>query len=104
MPVLGPCAHSLFDSADQAPVGGQFSAPQGGVASENKWQEGEAALRANTTLASDWVRLLRDSGFEIEDLIDVRPPEDATTRYQFVTTDWARKWPAEEVWKVRKRA
>jgi SAM-dependent methyltransferase len=53
---------------------------------------------------ADWIRLLRDSGFEIEDLIDVRPPEGATTRYQFVTTDWARKWPSEEVWKVRKRA
>ena len=29
---------------------------------------------------------------------------DATTRYPFVTLDWARQWPCEEVWKVRKRA
>jgi len=53
---------------------------------------------------ADWIRLLRDSGFEIEDLIEIRPTEGAKTRYPFVTLDWARKWPTEEVWKVRKRA
>jgi SAM-dependent methyltransferase len=52
---------------------------------------------------SDWVGLLRSSGFEIEDLIDVRPAEDATSRYDFVTLQWARDWPCEEVWKVRKK-
>ncbi len=51
----------------------------------------------------DWIRLLRRSGFEIEDLVEVHPPETATTRYPFVTLDWARQWPCEEVWKVRKR-
>ena len=51
----------------------------------------------------DWIRLLRGSGFEIEDLIELRPSETATTRYPFVTLDWARQWPSEEVWKVRKR-
>ena len=42
-------------------------------------------------------------GFEIEDLIEVRPLQGATTNYPFVTLQWARKWPCEEVWKVRKR-
>jgi SAM-dependent methyltransferase len=51
----------------------------------------------------DWIKLLRRSGFEIEDLVELRPPPDATTRYTFVTLEWARQWPAEEVWKVRKR-
>jgi len=51
----------------------------------------------------DWIRLLRRSGFEIEDLVHVRPPADATTRYPFVTLEWARRWPCEEVWKVRRR-
>lgn len=51
----------------------------------------------------DWIRLLRRSGFEIEDLIEVRPPETATrTRYPFVTLEWAQQWPSEEVWKVRR--
>ena len=52
----------------------------------------------------EWIRLLRRSGFEIEDLIELRPPPDATTRYPFVTLEWARNWPCEEVWKARKRA
>lgn len=51
----------------------------------------------------DWIRLLRRSGFEIEDLVELRPAPDATTRYPFVTLDWARQWPCEEVWKARKR-
>jgi hypothetical protein len=51
----------------------------------------------------DWIRVLRSAGFEIEDLIAVRPPEHATTRYNFVTIDWARQWPCEEVWRVRKK-
>ena len=51
----------------------------------------------------DWMRLLRGSGFEVEDLVEVRPAADATTRHPFVTLEWARQWPCEEVWKVRKR-
>jgi SAM-dependent methyltransferase len=52
----------------------------------------------------DWIRLLRGAGFDIEDLVDLRPSENATTGYPFVTLEWARQWPCEEVWKVRKRA
>ncbi|MHB8383320.1 MAG: methyltransferase domain-containing protein [Candidatus Binataceae bacterium] len=52
----------------------------------------------------DWVRLLRSAGFEIEVLIEMRPPASATSRYPFVTVEWARRWSCEEVWKVRKRA
>ena len=51
----------------------------------------------------DQIRLLRRSGFDVEDVIELRPPEDATPRYPFVTTRWARRWPSEEVWVARKR-
>jgi SAM-dependent methyltransferase len=50
----------------------------------------------------DWLRLLRANGFEVSDLIEVRPPEGSITRYPFVTLEWARRWPCEEVWKARK--
>jgi SAM-dependent methyltransferase len=52
----------------------------------------------------DWIRLLHANGFEVTDLIELRPAENATTRYEWVTTEWARRWPSEEVWKARKRA
>jgi SAM-dependent methyltransferase len=50
----------------------------------------------------DMVRLLRSSGYEVEDLIEVRPQPESTTRYPFVTRDWALQWPSEELWKARK--
>ena len=50
----------------------------------------------------DMIRLLRGCGLEVEDLIELRPEPEAETRYPFVTLDWARKWPCEEVWKARK--
>jgi SAM-dependent methyltransferase len=50
----------------------------------------------------DWIRLLRRSGFEVEDLIEVRPAMGAISRYPFVTVEWARQWPCEEIWKARK--
>ena len=49
------------------------------------------------------IGLLRGSGFEIEELIEVRPPDGSTTRYADTSLAWAQRWPTEEVWKVRKR-
>jgi SAM-dependent methyltransferase len=53
----------------------------------------------------DWVRLLRANTFEVEDLIEVHAPPDAVTHpfYDYVSADWARQWPAEEIWVTRKR-
>jgi SAM-dependent methyltransferase len=51
----------------------------------------------------DWIRVLRSNGFDVEDLIEVQPPEGSVTRYPYVTLDWARRWPGENVWKARKR-
>ena len=55
--------------------------------------------------AGDWVRLLRSNGLEIEDLLELRAPKGATTTYEdFVPYKWARRWPAEQIWRVRRRA
>ena len=51
----------------------------------------------------DLIRLLRRSGFEIEDPVEIRPAAGGSSRYRHVTLEWARPWPCEEVWKVRKR-
>jgi SAM-dependent methyltransferase len=50
----------------------------------------------------DWIRLLRSNGFEILDLVEIQAPLDMKTRYEFVTAEWAHRWPSEEVWKARK--
>jgi SAM-dependent methyltransferase len=53
-----------------------------------------------------WIRLLRENGFEILDLVELQAPPDAVDHpvYDFVTVDWGRRWPAEEIWVARKHA
>jgi SAM-dependent methyltransferase len=51
----------------------------------------------------DAIRLFRANGFVVEDLIELRPPEGAETTYDlYVTYEWARAWPAEQIWRVRR--
>lgn len=52
----------------------------------------------------EWIRLFRATGLEIEDLIELRPAANARTSYPwFASLAWARRFPAENVWKLRKR-
>ena len=51
----------------------------------------------------DWIRLLRANRFEVEDLIEVRPPAGAQGTHYAVTAQWAARWPCEEVWVARRR-
>jgi SAM-dependent methyltransferase len=52
----------------------------------------------------DWIRLFRANEFEVEDLIELQAPADAVMSpvYNYVTPDWARRWPCEEVWVTRR--
>jgi SAM-dependent methyltransferase len=67
-----------------------------------EWPEGGVEFHL---AHGDWIRLLRANGFEILDLIEIQAPADAETHeyYDFVTADWARMWPSEEIWRARKR-
>ena len=51
----------------------------------------------------EWIRLFRRNGFIVEDLIETPPAPDATSTY---LTDeqmaWARRFPLENLWKLRK--
>jgi ubiquinone/menaquinone biosynthesis C-methylase UbiE len=52
----------------------------------------------------DWIRLLRESGFEVLDVIEVRAPAEGEAPGFAALPDreWARKWPSEEIWRARK--
>ncbi|MFB3737438.1 MAG: class I SAM-dependent methyltransferase [Candidatus Velamenicoccus archaeovorus] len=53
----------------------------------------------------EWIRLFRANGLEVEDLLELRPPANARTTYRdFIELAWARRWPAENLWKLRKPA
>jgi len=48
----------------------------------------------------DWVRLLRAAGFVVDALREIYAPADGGDHafYEIVSADWARQWPAEELW------
>ncbi len=50
----------------------------------------------------EWIRLFRANGFVVEDLIELRPPPDAESSYDLVTVEWARRLPAEHIWRAIK--
>lgn len=51
----------------------------------------------------EWVRTFREHGLTVEALLELQPPEGATTTYvDFAPIDWARRWPAEEIWVLRR--
>lgn len=69
----------------------------------NEWPD-EIGVEYHLSHAA-WIDLLRASGFEIERLIDVYARADSTRHehYGYVSAEWARKWPAEEIWVARRR-
>jgi len=51
----------------------------------------------------EWIRLLRQHGFDVERLVELQAGEDTTRPSELASAEWARKWPTEEVWFARKR-
>ena len=52
----------------------------------------------------EWIALFRSSGLEIEDLIELRPPAGAESSYRSAEDrEWARRWPMEHIWRLRRR-
>jgi ubiquinone/menaquinone biosynthesis C-methylase UbiE len=74
--------------------------PQRGL-HKTPWPEGSVDFHLGH---GDMIRLLHDSGFEVEDLIEIYAPEGAAdSSYAYAPAEWSRKWPVEEVWKARRR-
>ena len=69
------------------------------------WPESEGAVEYHLP-AGELIDLLNANGFAVERLVELQAPGDAETHgyYDYVTADWARKWPAEEIWAGRKSA
>ena len=54
--------------------------------------------------ASLMFKLLRDTGFEVLDFRELFAPDDAQDHpyYSSTPAEWAKLWPAEEIWRARK--
>ena len=88
------------DSLEETPVSTRLERPLFGM-HRFEWVDSEA-IEFHLPHGK-MIGLLRDSGFDVEELIEVEVPAGSTTTYPYVTLEWARQWPCEEVWKVRKR-
>lgn len=87
------------DAESDTPVGERLERPFFGLHRVD-WRDGSVNFHLGH---GNWIRLLRANGFEIEDLIELEPPPDATTRDPILPVGWARHWPGEEIWKAQKR-
>ena len=50
----------------------------------------------------EWISLFRTSDLIVEELIEVKPPEESQTTFGDRPLDWARRWPVENIWRLRK--
>ncbi len=90
--------HSLCYDVAADRQGDRLLAPYHG-AHVFDWTEG--TLDFHRTYGG-WIRLFRDHGLVVDDLIELVPPPDASTTYSdFVPVEWAARWPAEEIWVTR---
>jgi SAM-dependent methyltransferase len=66
-----------------------------------EWPEGGVEFHL---AHGEWIDVLRANGFEVERLLELRAPPDAETHefYAYVTAEWARQWPCEELWVARR--
>ena len=51
-----------------------------------------------------WIEILNAYGFAVERLVELRPPHGTQPRFDFVSIEWARRWPSEEIWVARKQS
>jgi len=90
----------ILCSPDEGRVEERLARPQFGMW-RFEWEGGVEFHLAH----GDWIALLRSSGLDVERLVELQAPAEAADHpyYDFVGADWARRWPAEEIWVARKR-
>jgi SAM-dependent methyltransferase len=93
----------ILCSPDEGAAVEQLMRPQSEGLYRMEWP-GEEGVEYHPT-HSQWIALLREHGFDVEALHELQAPDGRATHtyYDFVTVDWAKKWPYEDVWVARKR-
>jgi SAM-dependent methyltransferase len=88
---------------DDAPPDAELRRPYFGIGREDyEDEDGSRSIQWQLTYG-DWIRLFVASGFAIEDLIELRPREEARTTYtDYAPLAWARSYPGEHIWRVRR--
>ncbi len=96
--MMTPFADACWPGGAEVPTG-ELSVDYFGISHEGAEEPIESQLGYG-----DWIRLFHSSGLNVEDLIELHPPPDATSSYFGENhLAWARRWPLEHIWKVRKQ-
>jgi len=53
---------------------------------------------------STWFRLFHETGFDVVDFQEIRAPDSCNDDRYSIPAAWAKRWPSEQVWQVRKRS
>ena len=86
---------------EDVPIEERLCRPQFGPSHRFEWPDSGVEFHLPH---GEWVRLLLQAGFEVEALHELEAPHDAQTHpfYGEVPAEWAKRWPAEEIWAARK--
>ncbi len=74
----------------------------------NYWEELHEMKPPNEPIGfqlpyGEWIALFRQNDLAIEALLELRPPADGLSSYRNEEDrEWARRWPMEHIWKVRR--
>jgi SAM-dependent methyltransferase len=94
---------SILCMPDQGKVTEQLQRPQLGMNRLDWPGEPEVEFHLGH---GDFIRLLRRSGLEVLDMVELFAPADAADHPfygEYMSVPWAQKWPSEEMWRARKR-
>jgi SAM-dependent methyltransferase len=87
---------------DEAPPGRELRRPYFALGREEHEEDGWRTIEWQLPYGA-WIRLFRRHGLVVDDLVELRPAADATTTYDdYAPLDWARDFPGEHIWKLRK--
>jgi SAM-dependent methyltransferase len=93
----------LLCMPDEGQVGPQLVRPQKGLY-RLEWYDDDPGVEFHPPM-SELLRILWDSGFELLDFRELFAPDDAPDHeyYDTVPAEWAKRWPDEEIWRLRLR-
>ena len=94
----------ILCSPDEANVTQRLARPQKGMLRFD-WTDEDGPTTEFHIGGSDMFGLLRETGFDVLDFRELFAPDDATDHeyYVWVHANWAKRWPAEEIWRAKKR-
>jgi SAM-dependent methyltransferase len=92
---------AILCAPDEGDLVERLVRPQLGADRRYEWPDEQPAVEFHLG-HGEMLRVLRASGFVVEDLVELGAPPDAEGTLFFVPAEWAKRWPHEEIWRARR--